>query len=295
MLIHLRRDDQTDNQVNVRNNSKRIAFVRDSSLSRLVLLAVVANLSAWADTMVWSNPNGATWTNYYTSPYYATDTSLNPAQLMTLFCLDYNNDINPPSTWQANLNSLSASNVGQFQYGGVLSPAFTGDTPGDGHGVTMLAGSDAYHRYLEAAWLFTNILGAQTKSDANVSLISQVAAWDLFVDQNHIDDLTTKIGATSGTFTFTDYVGVQNAIDNLTFRDAVDESLNAAQTAALGGWTPLNGWIVVTGDANSNGGTPIQEFLTPVPEPVSLMLMATILLGAAFLFRKKTTRASKRS
>jgi hypothetical protein len=174
---------------------------------------------------------------------------------------------------------------------GPLSPAFTGDNPGDGHAVTMQPESDDYHRYLEVAWLFINILDAQSQSDINGGLISQVAAWDLFVDANHIAGLASRIQATPGLFAFTNYVAAQNPITQLTFRDAVDEALSAAQNSVLNGWTPQTGWTVVTGDTgwvnSDNSGQPVQEFMTPVAEPVSVSLMATTPARGCFSFQEE--------
>jgi hypothetical protein len=57
-------------------------------------------------------------------------------QYLTLFGLDFNHEINPPTQWDVNLNLLSSSNLSQFQYGGSYSktpgPDFMGDD-GDGH------------------------------------------------------------------------------------------------------------------------------------------------------------------
>jgi hypothetical protein len=75
-----------------------------------------------------------------------------------------------------------------------------------------------------------------------------VAAWDLFVDTNHISDLASRIGGTGGTWNFTDYIDSPNvSLLNLTFRDAVDEAVNSAQSAVFGGWNPAIQWSVVTG------------------------------------------------
>src|SRR5207248_2107152 len=130
-----------------------------------------------------------------------------------------------------------------------------------------------YHRYLEAAWLFSNILAAETANNTNTSIVSQVAAWDLFVDQNNIADLSGRIAGTSGTWALTNYVdGAPSSIPGISFRSAVDEAVKAAQSAVLGGWLPTIGWSVVTADAGwvqtSHGGVRAQEFLTPfVPTP----------------------------
>ena len=275
------------------NIFKRARLLPNGFLGSLAL--VIAAGSARADTMLWQNPSGLIWSNVYSSPYYVTDQSNN--QYLTLFCLDFNHEINPPAQWDANLNLLSPSNLSQFQYGGSYpntpGPAFKEDDPGDGHAVTMQPGSDAYHRYLEATWLFTNLIDAQTRSDTNDVLISQVAAWLLFVDKDHLTDLASRIQATDGTFSFADYVGSQNLTTPLSFRDAVDEALNASQNAVLGGWTGTTNWAVVTGDIGwidaNHGGQPVQEFLTPVAEPASLLSTGTFLVAAWLVFRKSRT------
>jgi hypothetical protein len=158
----------------------------------------------------------------------------------------------------------------------------------------MLPGSDNYHRYLEASWLFSNILTAQSKSDTNTMVLSQVAAWDLFVDSNHVADLESRIAGTGGTWAFDNYVGAQSGISGLSFRDAVDEAVKAAQNAVLGGWTPSIAWTVVTANLNwvqnNNNGILAQEFLTPynvAPEPSSQLLLGTILLVGAMLALRK--------
>ena len=276
--------------------------------SRFLFLSTILTGSTWADDLAWSNPNGTIWSNFYTSPYYTVDKSRNNA-LLTIYCLDYNHEIAPPYEWYANLNGLVPTNIGQFQYGGSYpgvpgAPfAFQADSAyaGDPHAVTMSTSSDAYHRYLEAAWLFTNITGAQKTSDTAAMEISQVAAWDLFVDSNHIADLRSRIAGTGGNWKFTDYVSSStHTITALVFRDAVDEALKAAQAAVLTGWTPAIGWSVVTGDSNwiqtGNGGVPTQEFLTyvPTPEPATFALLGAVALLALFVSRSKLRQAKVR-
>jgi len=272
-------------------------------LLRALVLLVLATCCARADNMVWQNPNGVIWNNFYTSPYYAYDNSLSPSKLLSLFCLDYNHEVAPPFSWVADLNTLAGNNISKYQYGGsypgaaTIPWAFTQDSQGvaDPHAITMQAGSDNYHRYLEAAWLFTNILNAMAKSpeDTTAMQVSQVAAWDLFVDSNHIADLSSRIDGTTGVWTFANYSS-NTSITNLDFEGAVDEALNAAQTAVLGGWTPTFGWSVVTANSawvqNSNNGALVQEFLTPfdlTPEPGSIVLLGTAVIGLFFLLRRR--------
>ena len=272
-------------------------------LLRALALIAPATCCARADNMVWENPNGVIWNNFYTSPYYAYDNSLNPSQLLSIFCLDYNHEVAPPFSWVADLNTLASANIGKYQYGGsypgalTIPWAFTQDSQGvsDPHAVTMPAASDNYHRYLEAAWLFTNILTAMAKSpeDTAAMEVSQVAAWDLFVDSNNIADLSSRIAGTTGAWTFANYSS-NTSITNLNFEAAVDEAVNAAQTAVIGGWTPTIGWSVVTANIgwvqNSNSGSLVQEFLTPydtTPEPGAIVLLGSVVVGLFLLRRRR--------
>ena len=56
---------------------------------------------------------------------------------------------------------------GNYGHGVTTTPwAFTGDSGAEaGHSVSLAASNTAYARYLEAAWLFTNILTAQANGD----------------------------------------------------------------------------------------------------------------------------------
>jgi hypothetical protein len=139
-------------------------------------------------------------------------------------------------------------------------------------------------------WLFTNLIDAQAQSDTNDLLISQVAAWLLFVDPDHLADLASDIQATNGIYNFVDYVSSPNAVAQLTLRDAVDEALNASQNAVLVGWTPTTSWMVVTGDVGwinaNNHGQPVEALLTPIPQPASILSTGTFLLAAWLIFRK---------
>lgn len=254
-------------------------------------LALIAAGPAWADAIQWDNAIGPAWNNaYWVSPYKVTDQS--NGQDILIYCLDFNHDIAPPNNWVANLNLLSPSNLSHFQYGGsYLNPPIPAPT-------------DPYNRYLEAAWLFTNMI--DSGADQQNAIASQVAAWLLFVDQSHIGSYTVpgqglegQIAATTGSYSFTDYVGGQGVSGQLTtFTDAVNQALTASQNAVLqGGWTAADNWAVVTADPSwvngSNGGTPVQEFLTPVPEPSSIRYMGTLLLAAGLIFRKNRTAMLK--
>jgi hypothetical protein len=291
--------------------------------------------SLFADNLTWTGPNGLIWANFYTSPYTASDTSVNPAQSIQLFCLDFNDEIAPPFAWTASINSLNSTSVATAaQYGGnynnlinaipghtaaddVSGPpfAFTGATAGP-DSVDLSASSAAYTRYLEAAWLFTNIESA-LPGDSNSAIISQVAAWDLFVNSSNIGTLQSDISLTSGSFNFSNYQAWSggaytnpgsastSTTSSLTFAEAVVIALQDAQNAVVNlGWGPgshdYGSWSIVTATPSfvvGTNGKPAQEFLSPnavpdappVPEPQSFVLLGTIL---AFLGLRRGGAAS---
>jgi hypothetical protein len=143
-------------------------------------------------------------------------------------------------------------------------------------------------------------------------IISQVAAWDLFVESASAGDLKSKISGTNNPnslYTFNNYEYSTNqyatapgtqSITNLLFQDAVDEALKAAQNAVVNehwyssAFAPS--WDMVTGDPawTTSYGRPIQEFLTDpppsAPEPASIIMLGTIILGVVATIRRKMKR-----
>ena len=316
-----------------------------------------------ADNLTWGGTYVADWDGFGTSPYTATDTSVTPNQGMQLFCLDFNDEIAPPTAWSASIMTLSQPNVagtgafaGEYaaQYGGDYNSlltaafnnpsvkkaagentapqvsglstgqvppfAFNGDTTsGSGSYAVTLTSQNPYTRYLEAAWLFTDIESA-LPGDVNTDMIAQAAAWELFVNNSNIGVLNSDIDTYSGKFVFNNYLSLSanqtylstatvsktsTPSSGITFEQAVDAALAAAQNAVLNDdWGPgsyhYGSWSLVTGtpDYVIGYGEPVQEFLSPnavpdqppVPEPRAILLLGTI--AALVLWKKRGWQAA---
>jgi hypothetical protein len=287
--------------------------------SRLCLLLALSTC-AFADDLVWGGKWAGVWSNFGTSPYTAINTTQNN-KVLVIFCLDYNDEIAAPYEWLANIRPLTPANVTNYaQFGGnyglgiTTTPwAFNGDPGVNGGGVDLSPSAAAYDRYREAAWLFTNIMDAQSHNDLNTMIASQVAAWDLFVEGINANDLKTRIAQTNNPnslYTFNNYEYSTNnyatapgisSISNLLFQDAVDEALKAAQKAVLTqnwyGSAFAPSWDLVTGDPtwSAQYGRPVQEFLTDgppsVPEPASILLLCTTVAVMAIAMHRKMQRS----
>ena len=292
-------------------------FKRTISIRLAVFL--VASASLYADSLTWGGTHTGVWSNFGTSPYTAFDQDLN--KTIMIFCLDFNDEIAPPFDWQASIYKLTPANVdAKAQFGGNYgngvpgfnltltgSPfAFQSDTaPNPAHSVDLALSPTAYIRYLEAAWLFSNILKARDAGDLNTEIISQVAAWDLFVEAGqNFNALHADIAASNNAanLTFNNYLfsnsGYASApatvsATNLYFQDAVDEALKAAQEAVVNqnwaGSAYMENWELVTADpawAQDVNHKAAQEFLTPsiphMPEPGAIILLGTVMAGIGF-------------
>lgn len=324
--------------------------MRTYALGALLLLGWSSG-SLLADDLTWGGTYVANWDNFGTSPYSATNTT--NGQQLQIFCLDFNDEIAPPFDWSASIIPLTQANVagtGAYQnqyaaqYGGaynqLLSNAFNSTpaidrasstvaqvsgTPfsfsGDSKYSLNMSSSinDPYTRYVEAAWLFTEIQGAvaQNPEDKASDMIAQAAAWELFVNgstdcttnpTSNYCALTKDVRTYSGAYTFNDYMD-NTSLSGVSFEHAVDFALSAAQTAVNGGWSP-DGWNIVTATPTwvvtntANGGKPVQEFLSfgatpdappfgdgpgpaPVPEPGAVFLLATAAGITLWRFHKR--------
>ena len=211
-----------------------------------LLFAALAPVSAFADPMTldWLSPGDNPYGSYYVSPYVATVKGT--GQQLTLYCIDFNHEVAPPTEWNAQLLPLDSSAV-TLQYGN------TGN-----------AGVRA--SYETAAWLIEQLI---QQPDHRSQAVYQYAAWEVFLDSAHQAKFNAAMNA------------VPNPAD---FAIRVADALAKANYAVTNGWT-ANGWTVVTpvpaGQANST-----QEFLTSVPEPAAMLLLGTMVGGLLFVRRR---------
>ena len=124
-------------------------------LAGLVLLAGTLPLSANPIQANFTGVNGTTDFGYYVGPYYG---KLD-GDAVTLYCVDFANDVYFGQTWAANLSSIvTGSDLENTRYGG---------------------GTDALQLYQEAAWLTLQYALNPTSDYGDI----QAAIWQLF-DRN---------------------------------------------------------------------------------------------------------------
>src|SRR5579872_2200540 len=82
-----------------------------------LLFFFLGTISAFADQYTWGNTYAQAWQGFGTSPYAAINTATNVR--LTILCLDYNDEVGPPYTWNANVWALNQQDVQtEAQYGG---------------------------------------------------------------------------------------------------------------------------------------------------------------------------------
>jgi hypothetical protein len=224
----------------------------------------------------------------------------------------FNDPSNPKAAGETSPPQVSGASPGV-----VPSFAFTGDTSaGAGAYAVTIGSQDSYTRYLEVAWLFSDVLHAleQNPRDTGTDVVAQLAAWELFANYQNLSPLVSAVNNSPGSYMFTNYLALtglqtyrntatvqQQSTPPVTLQKAVNAALAAAQEAVVNDlWGPgsshYDPWSLVTGTPEYvvGHGRPVQEFLSPsipdppapIPEPGAVFLLAT---GAAIAIR--TSRA----
>jgi hypothetical protein len=296
---------------------KRIT--RSKTLGVLALLLAGSAGSALADLdhvdMVFNGVvnTSATWAGpgetVYVSPYTATDTDTNPVTPITIYCLDWNHNIDFGQQWTADFLSLDPTNPDASElYYYNSTTAYQLDAGGNLDQVSENS-TQMYDRYLEAAWLFTQIQNLGPLGAGNVTAQDElnVAAWTLFLDASPVagsnpagntstTEFAADIASTSPGFALAVYYDLQCAIAHVT--GGTDTSNGCTKTAGAADFNGA-GWYAVTPDPKNSPNQVTQEFLTddpsfvpnvePVPEPQAFALFGTLvgILGASRYRRQK--------
>lgn len=200
---------------------------------------------------------------YYVSPYTAQIKGTN--QVLTLYCIDFNHEVDPPTEWGANIQDFDYANVPTMQYGGGAQKQ-----------------QNTWFEYETAAYLIGELRNSpNTPQGLYEQDIYQYAAWKVFLDPAHTGAFNSSEAA----------VGAN-------FAALVDGAFNDA-TAAVKQGASLGSWEIVTPDTRGLANS-TQEFLIwnptdSAPEPSAVILLATVLGGVMLVVRKAARRQASSS
>jgi hypothetical protein len=226
-------------------------------------LAVFASV-AQAQTVVTAKltapyaPGGTAVTSpfgYYMSPYTGT---VDNGSSLRFNCVDYFHEVTVGETWQATTTNLGAIVNAANANDMTTLNALLSNTR-EGLNYPLLTAVQVYQQ----AALLTTMYGANPGADPTRSSAIQTAIWA--ITTNNLNPA----------FPTSQWIGTGSATENTTGY-WINYALNNYQTQAAGFYDQFN--ILTDLDRGLNGN---QEFIYSTPEPATVALMATGLLGLA--------------
>ena len=231
------------------------------------LLMVAASASVFATPILTFEGNTF---NIAGGGQFAAQLSSNPSQVLQVYCIDFNNYVNPSSAYPVNVST--AGNLSNTRYGTTAESAFTYQTAPNGASL-----GTAGQRYSEAAWLVSQYDLAHGANGGAKDIGIQNAIWDLL-----------------------DTTGAHN-----TQGDWQTWLNNAAKSGGLGGFTVYTTSNVANATGAARYTTGAQEMIsiggvycpppptaTPEPQSAALLGIGGLMIGLGLVRRRNDAKNS---